>query len=49
MDILDEELLSFWRKLNEHGVRYIMIGGFAIRFHGQELKNCSPKASSEEY
>ena len=34
MDILDDELLKFWRSLNAHGVRYIMVGGFATRFHG---------------
>jgi hypothetical protein len=34
MDILDDELLRFWKTLNENGVRYIMVGGFAIRFHG---------------
>jgi hypothetical protein len=34
MDILDEELLTFWKRLNENAVRYIMIGGFATRFHG---------------
>ena len=34
MDILDEELLKFWCSLNDHHVRYIMVGGFATRFHG---------------
>jgi len=34
MDILDDELLKFWRSLNSHQVRYIMVGGFATRFHG---------------
>ena len=34
MDILDEELVRFWKALNENGVRYIMVGGFATRFHG---------------
>jgi hypothetical protein len=34
MDILDDELLKFWRGLNNHQVRYIMVGGFATRFHG---------------
>jgi hypothetical protein len=34
MDVLDEELIRFWRILNDNQVRYIMIGGFAIRFHG---------------
>ena len=34
MDVLDEELLNFWRILNAHGVRYIMVGRIATRFHG---------------
>jgi hypothetical protein len=34
MDILDDELLKFWRALNNKHVRYIMVGGFATRFHG---------------
>src|ERR1700712_3153637 len=34
MDILDDELLKFWRTLNQNNVRYIMVGGFATRFHG---------------
>lgn len=34
MDILDEELIKFWAALNNNKVRYIMVGGFATRFHG---------------
>ena len=34
MDVLDEELIEFWRTLNSNGVRYLMVGGFATRFHG---------------
>jgi len=34
MDILDDELLRFWCTLNDHRVKYIMVGGFATRFHG---------------
>jgi len=34
MDISDDELLKFWRSLNDNGVKYIMVGGFATRFHG---------------
>jgi len=34
MDVLDEELVKFWKTLNENRVRYIMVGGFATRFHG---------------
>lgn len=32
--MLDNELLLFWKALNENKVRYIMVGGFATRFHG---------------
>jgi len=32
--MLDEDLLRFWKYLNLHQVNYIMIGGFATRFHG---------------
>lgn len=34
MDVLDEVLLRFWSSLNNHDVKYIMVGGFATRFHG---------------
>jgi hypothetical protein len=34
MDVLDEELINFWRILNANSVRYIMVGGLATRFHG---------------
>lgn len=34
MDLLDEELLKFWRSLNDNNVRYIMVGGFAVNMHG---------------
>jgi hypothetical protein len=34
MDMLDDELLRFWKVLTENKVRYIMVGGFATRFHG---------------
>ncbi|MHB1922129.1 MAG: hypothetical protein ACYCOO_07815 [Chitinophagaceae bacterium] len=34
MDMLDIELLRFWKVLKENNVRYIMVGGFATRFHG---------------
>jgi len=34
MDISDDELLKFWRSLYENQVKYIMVGGFATRFHG---------------
>jgi hypothetical protein len=34
MDILDNELINFWRSLNDCNVAYIMIGGFAVNLHG---------------
>ncbi len=34
MDIFDEEILSFWKALQDHHVQYIMIGGYAINLHG---------------
>jgi hypothetical protein len=34
MDVLNEELVRFWKALNDNDVRYIMVGGFATRFHG---------------
>lgn len=34
MDILNEDLLKFWEELRTQNVKYIMIGGFATRFHG---------------
>ena len=32
--MMDEDLLDFWRKLNQNNVRFIMVGGLATRFHG---------------
>lgn len=34
MDAYDVFLLNFWKTLNQFRVRYIMVGGFAVRFHG---------------
>ncbi|RYZ98451.1 MAG: hypothetical protein EOP47_19320 [Sphingobacteriaceae bacterium] len=34
MDIFDEEILKFWRALQQHNVRYIMVGGYATNLHG---------------
>lgn len=36
MDIFDEELLSFWRYLGLHDVRYIMVGGVATNLNGYQ-------------
>jgi hypothetical protein len=34
MDLMDEGLLEFWRGLNSHAVKYIMVGGFAVNMNG---------------
>ena len=34
MDVLDEAFIHFWRELNNHKVKYIMVRGLATRFHG---------------
>ena len=34
MDILDEDLINFWKSLNQFEVKYIMIGGFVVNLHG---------------
>jgi predicted nucleotidyltransferase len=34
MDLLDEGLLQFWQVLNNNGVKYIMVGGFAVNMNG---------------
>lgn len=36
MDIFDEEILNFWKALQTHNVKYILIGGYAINFHGYQ-------------
>ena len=36
MDIFDEEILLFWKALQEKNVKYIMIGGFATNMHGYQ-------------
>ena len=36
MDIFDEEILKFWRCLNNYHVKYIMVGGFATNIHGYQ-------------
>lgn len=34
MDLLDDELVQFWKALQDNEVRYIMVGGFATNLHG---------------
>ena len=36
MDIFDEDLLAFWRTLNNRGVKYIMVGGVATNLYGYQ-------------
>ncbi len=36
MDIFDEEIIKFWEALEQSGVRYIMVGGFATNLHGYQ-------------
>jgi hypothetical protein len=36
VDVFDEEILNFWRELQENNVQYIMIGGYAINLHGYQ-------------
>ncbi len=30
MDVYNDSLLLFWESLNRNGVKYIMVGGFAV-------------------
>jgi len=34
VDLLDDELVQFWKALQDNEVRYIMVGGFATNLHG---------------
>lgn len=36
MDIFDEEILKFWKALEEFNVKYIMVGGYATNLHGYQ-------------
>ncbi|TKC03014.1 hypothetical protein [Pedobacter cryotolerans] len=36
MDIFDEEILNFWKALEEFNVKYILVGGYAINLHGYQ-------------
>jgi hypothetical protein len=36
VDIFDEEILNFWRALQECDVKYIMIDGYATNLHGYQ-------------
>jgi hypothetical protein len=34
VDVFDEEILKFWKSLQDNKVQYIMVGGYAINLHG---------------
>lgn len=36
MDIFDQEILNFWKQLQECNVQYIMVGGYATNLHGYQ-------------
>jgi hypothetical protein len=36
VDIFDEEILNFWKALQNQAVQYILVGGYAINFHGYQ-------------
>ena len=36
MDIFDEDILNFWKILQEHKVVFILIGGYATNLHGYQ-------------
>ena len=36
MDIFDEEILNFWKALQQYNVQYIMVGGYATNLHGYQ-------------
>jgi hypothetical protein len=36
VDIFDQEILNFWKQLQECNVQYIMVGGYATNLHGYQ-------------
>ena len=36
MDIFDQEILKFWKALQDNNVQYIMVGGYATNLHGYQ-------------
>jgi hypothetical protein len=36
VDIFDDDILAFWKALQENNVHYIMIGGYAANLHGYQ-------------
>ena len=36
MDIFDEDIIKFWKSLQDNNVKYIMVGDFATNIHGYQ-------------
>jgi hypothetical protein len=36
VDIFDEEIIKFWKSLQDNNVQYIMVGGYATNLHGYQ-------------
>ena len=36
MDIFDEEIIKFYKALNDSNVKYIMVGGYATNLNGYQ-------------
>lgn len=34
MDIFEQEIIEFFQLLNKHSVKYILVGGLAVNYHG---------------
>jgi predicted nucleotidyltransferase len=34
VDVMDDNIIAFWKMLNRHNVKYIMVGGFAVNMQG---------------
>jgi hypothetical protein len=34
MDVYEEEIIDFFKLLNKYSVRYILVGGLAVNYHG---------------
>ncbi len=34
MDLFEEEIITFFNLLNKHRVKYILVGGLAVNYHG---------------
>jgi len=34
MDIFEEDIIEFFQLLNKHSVKYILVGGLAVNYHG---------------